>query len=489
MTPSVRPEPADDGRTLLVYGLGRSGLAVVERARGLGQPVAFFEARSGGADVERARALGATRLDDLAGWLERMREGGTVPALAIAAPGVRIDHPDLELLRQAGAEVIGEVEWVWRQVPGRFVGITGTAGKGSVTRWCGDTLAAAGVEVQVGGNIVPALAAVARPDALHVVEMSSFQLERCPTFAPDVAVILNLGEDHIDRHGSVAAYHRAKKNLIANLGPGHTLVINADDAVLRGWAAEAEARGVRVLRFSLEEPADAYLAENGEMYLGGSPLLQREELQVRGDHQVANALATALVTEACGLERQQIRGGLRAFRGVPGRYSPAGAIGNVRFIEDSIATRPLAVAAALRASGRPLVWLAGGQAKGADLTGLRELVSSHVDLLITFGQSADEFAAAYAGLTEIQRVSEESGDATMRTLVQRALAYLRDRHGGAGTVLLSPLATSFDQFTDYQARGAAFKRAVEQAGRENAAGASLASTVNANGQPPSPEHA
>ncbi len=493
MTPA--PGPSGDG--LLVYGLGRSGLAVVERARALDLPVAFYEARPGGADVERAQALGCHRVTDLATWLEHGQASGTVPAQAIAAPGVRIDHPDLELLRRAGVEVIGEVEWVWRLVPGRYVGVTGTAGKGSVTRWCGDTLAAAGVEVEVGGNIVPALAAVARPGALHMVEMSSFQLERCPTFAPDVAVILNLGEDHIDRHGSVAAYHRAKKNLLANLGEGHTLVINADDVVLRDWAEEAEARGVRVLRFSLERQADAHLAEDGQIHLAGRALLPRGELQVRGDHQVANALATALVAWACGLERQQIGEGLRAFQGVPGRYSPAGAVGNVRFIEDSIATRPLAVAAALRASERPLVWLAGGQAKGADLAGLSELVADRVDLLLTFGESADVFARAYEGLTEIERVKEGSGEATMRSLVDRALRYLAEHHGGAGTVLLSPLATSFDQFSDYKARGAAFRRAVEAAAGPGDADPSPAQQAGASGQTkdahrpqrPTPEHA
>lgn len=452
--------------SLLVYGLGRSGLAVVRRARQQGQPVLFHEAREGGADVEAALALGAERVDPDAGSvLER-------PHLVVAAPGVPIDHPHLQRLREAGSEVIGEVEWVWRQVPGRYVGITGTAGKGSVTRWCGDALLAAGLNAEVGGNIEPALAAVARPGAVHVVEMSSFQLERCPTFAPEVAVLLNLGEDHIDRHGSVAAYHAAKKNLLKELGPGHTLVINLDDPVLRTWAQEAEERGVTVRRFSLRAPADAHLAENGELRLGGRPLVNRNELKVRGDHQVANALATALTLQALGLDDPQIAAGLKAFEGLPGRYAPAGSVGSVRFVEDSIATRPLAVAAALGATPRPLVWLAGGQGKGANVNDLKELVAERVDLLLAFGASGEQFAQAYAGLTRVERVSEPTGDATMRTLVERATEYLEEEHGGAGHVLLAPLATSFDQFPDYQARGAAFRRAVsELAERRRAAGA------------------
>jgi len=454
---------ATTAASLFVYGLGRSGLAVVERARQQGTPVTFFEARADGPDVAAAVTLGARRVADLPAWLSARRAHTAAALLVVAAPGVRIDHPDLELFRQAGAEVIGEVEWVWRQVPGTYVAITGTAGKGSVTRWCGDTLLAAGHEVEVGGNIVPALAAVARPGAVHVVEMSSFQLERCPTFRPDVAVVLNLGEDHIDRHGSVAAYHQAKKNLLANLGAGSTLVLNVDDPVLAGWAAEAEARHVKVLRFSLRGPADAHLAQDGHLYLHGQPLLERGELRVQGDHQVANALATALATSASGATPEQVRAGLRAFEGLPGRYSYAGSVGAVTFLEDSIATRPLAVAAALQATPRPLVWLAGGQAKGANLTDLSPLVADKVDLLITFGHSGPEFALAYAGLTRVESVAEPTGAATMRTLVQRALAYLNGQHGGSGNVLLAPLATSFDQFADYEARGQAFRAAVEAA--------------------------
>lgn len=479
MNPLANPPQPQNAPPLLVYGLGRSGLAVVQRARGAGQAVQFFEARAAGADVDTAVAAGAERVQDVNNWIQRSTSGtgqqgagGTAaPGTVVAAPGVRIDHPDLELLRLAGAEVIGEVEWVWRHVPGRYIGVTGTAGKGSVTRWLADTLAVAGYEVEAGGNIEPALAAVARPGAVHVVEMSSFQLERCPTFAPEVAVILNLGEDHIDRHGSVAAYHQAKKNLIANLGRGSTLVLSADDPQLNRWGQEASERGVRVLRFSLRSEAessraDAYLDEAGQLWLLGRQLASRDDLRVRGDHQVANALATALAAAAVGADAAHVLAGLRAFEGLPGRYAPAGCVGNVTFVDDSIATRPLAVAAALSATPRPLVWLAGGQAKGASVTELKPLVAERVDLLITFGEAAQQFAQAYAGLTRIESVTQSTGPQTMRAVVQRALNYLDTEHAGRGHVVLAPLAASFDQFTDYQQRGAAFRAAVDAARQE-----------------------
>ncbi len=449
---------------LLVYGLGRSGLATVRRALadGAGTSVAFYERREAGEDVAEAERLGASRVRDVAAW------PGTTAGVVVAAPGVPIDHPDLAALRAAGHEVIGEVEWVYRRVPGRYLAVTGTAGKGSVTRWCADVLAAAGHDhagrdVVVGGNIDPALAAVAKPGALHVVEMSSFQLERCPTFAPDVAVLLNLGEDHIDRHGSVEAYHAAKRNLIANLGPGHTAVLNADDPLLEAWAAELDAKGVRVLRFSLRGEADAHLAPDGRLHLFGLPLLHESELQVLGRHQVGNALAVALACAAMGAGHASVAAGLKAFTGLPGRYAPAGSVGGVRFLEDSIATRPLAVAAALAATPRPLVWLAGGRSKGAAFDELKPLVAERVDLLVAFGESGAAFAAAFEGVTKVVRCDCPDGASTMRCVVDRALAFLRQEHGGVGHVLLAPLAASFDQFADYEERARAFRTAVADA--------------------------
>ena len=439
--------------TVLVYGLGRSGLAAARLAASQGHGVETFDVRRAGADLAAARALGATSLDSVE---------ATTAGICIAAPGVPIDHPDLARLRAMGVEVIGEVEWVYRTVPATFVGVTGTAGKGTVTRWIADTLVSGGVDAVAGGNIDPALAAVARPGATLVVELSSFQLERCPSLRPRVAVALNLGEDHIDRHGSVAAYHAAKRNLIRQQTPEDTFVFNADDPVLRTWAATASARA---LAFSLEGVADAaFDRARGMLSLGGDPLLEASALRVRGDHQIANALAVALACRELGLPRDAIAAGLRAFAGLPGRYAPAGSIGGVHFIEDSIATRPLSVAAALKATPAPLVWICGGRAKGASFEELHTLVRGRVSLLIGVGEAGPVFARAFARDTETLVCPEADGRAALASAVSAALRHLRERHGGAGHVLLAPLAASFDQFEDYVARGRAFREVVAEAG-------------------------
>lgn len=454
---------------VLVYGLGRSGGAVLELLARQGVAASFYDAKADGPDIERADAAGVPRLtpDDLqpAALLAARNAGTLAFDWCIAAPGVRIDHPDLDALRNAGIAVIGEVEWVWRTIPGRYLGVTGTAGKGSVTRWITDVLAKAGLNAIAGGNIDPALAKVATPGAIHVVELSSFQLERIDTFAPEVAVVLNLGEDHLDRHGDVASYHAAKKRILRNLDETSTVVLNRDDRRLREWAAATSAK---VLSYSLTPGADAFLAEDGHLILDGQPLLHRSQLEVIGDHQVSNALAVALAAQAAGAPRAAIAAGLEEFRGLPGRYAPAGRCGGVAFIEDSIATRPLAVAAALASTPRPLVWLAGGQDKGSDLESLVPIVAERVDLLVAYGASGPHLAAAFAAATEVRTVAHPDGEKALGTAVAIALEYLEGRHAGRGTVLLAPLAASFDQFDDYAHRAKVFRAVIDRLAKEHA---------------------
>ncbi|TVR93181.1 MAG: UDP-N-acetylmuramoyl-L-alanine--D-glutamate ligase [Trueperaceae bacterium] len=446
---------------LLVYGLGRSGGAVVRRARAAGDTVGFVDARRAGPDVDEALALGAERIEDVAAW----------PAdLCVAAPGVPIDHPDLERLRLLGSEVIGEVEWMARSLSARIVGITGTAGKGSVTRWLTDLLVAGGVDAIAGGNLDPALAAVARPDATWVVELSSFQLERCPTLRPDVAVVLNLGVDHLDRHVDVATYHAAKRSLLANLTPEQAFVFDAGDATLRRWAAATPARllpyatsaqAVALLRdeLGIECAASVHVIDD-VLRLGDTPLLGAAELRVQGRHQHANALAVAVAASELGLEHAAIERGLRAFPGLAGRYAEIGRLAGVRFIDDSIATRELAVAAALETTPAPIVWIAGGVDKGADVESLAGLVAERVTLMLGIGDSGARLCERVGAWTRSERIDASDGREAMRQAVRRAWEVLGSEHGASGSVLLAPLAASFDQFRDYRDRGDAFRAAI-----------------------------
>ena len=432
--------------TVLVYGLGRSGGAAARLLRRQGHEVWTFDAVAPQGDD--LSALGCRRTDAPL----------DVPAdLCIAAPGVPYDAPDLVTLRARGVETIGEVEWVYRTVAAEIVGITGTAGKTTVTRWVSHVLTEAGLDAPAGGNVDPALSAVAGAGRVLVTELSSFQLERCPTLKPSVAVILNLGEDHLDRHGSVAAYHAAKRQLIANLTAAETFVYNHDDPLLRCWA---DASPARTWGFSArDERAAAHLSED-VLTLHGEPLIGAAELQLSGPHHLLNALAVALACSAKGLSREEIRTGLKSFAGVPGRYSLVLERFGVRFIDDSVATRTLAVQAALAATPAPIVWIVGGQDKGAELGALEQIVRERVVRCIGIGEAGRAFTARVAAWTDTHYIGVRDGDAAMLAAVTEAADTLR---GGGGTVLLAPLAASFDQFRDYRDRARAFHHAAHRA--------------------------
>jgi len=434
---------------VLVYGLGRSGGAVARLLRRQGHEVWTYDAAAPQGDD--LTSLGCRRTDIPL----------TTPAeVCVAAPGVPYDAPDLVALRARGLETLGEVEWVYRTVEADIIGITGTAGKTTTTRWLSHALTKAGLDAPAGGNVDPALAAVAEPGRVLVTELSSFQLERCPTLKPSVAVILNLGTDHLDRHGSVGAYHAAKGQLIANLTAAETFIYNHDDPVLRAWAAGSPAR---TWGFSAHDARAAAHLTGDTLVLHGEPLLRAAALQLAGRHHLLNALAVALACSAKGLSRTAIRDGLTSFAGVPGRYSLVLEAAGVRFIEDSIATRTLAVQAALSATPAPIVWIVGGQDKGADLGPLEPLVRARVVRCIGLGEAGRAFAERVAAWTDTSYIDIRDGDAAMRAAVTQAAETLRE---GGGTVLLAPLAASFDQFRDYRDRARAFRRAAEAAAQE-----------------------
>lgn len=436
-------------QSVLVYGLGRSGGAVARLLRQQGIEVWTYDAKAPQGDDLASRGCHPTDtpLD-------------TPAELCVAAPGVPYTHPDLVALRARGLETIGEVEWVYRSVPAEIIGITGTAGKTTTTRLVSHILTGAGFNAPAGGNVDPALSAVAEPGATLVTELSSFQLERCPTLTPSIAVLLNLGIDHLDRYATVAAYHAAKRQLLKNLGPAETLVYNHDDPIAKSWA---DASPACHQSFSTVEPeADAHLGGN-TLILHGRPLVSTAELQLSGQHHLANALAATLVCAAKGLSDETISAGLKSFLGVPGRYSLVGEAAGVRFIEDSIATRTLAVQRALEATPAPIVWLVGGQDKGAALAPLEALVRERVAHCIGFGEAGPYFTRALSRWTETSIVTGADGETTMTKAVQLGSKLLES---SGGTVLLAPLGASFDQFRDYKERAEAFSRAARQMLRE-----------------------
>ncbi|MDB5044365.1 MAG: UDP-N-acetylmuramoylalanine--D-glutamate ligase [Deinococcus sp.] len=416
---------------ILIYGLGRSGRGVARFLAAEGLQADWLDARPAAEDTALVADLGF-------GPGDLSRPYSTV----VAAPGVPIDHPDLLTLAARGAEIIGEVALAARlrpQLP--MIGITGTAGKGSTTVLVAQLLRACGLAALEGGNIDPPLLDVVDRAEVAVVELSSFQLERVPGLRLPVAVITNLGIDHLDRHRTEAAYHAAKLNITA----GQT----ADDVLIVPAGLQVQTRA-KVQAFSPEALT----------LQGGRPILPAADLP-EGVHP-ANAAAAVLAAEAMLLHLgrpvnpELLAAALRSAQPVSGRFETVARIGNVRFIEDSIATRTLAVEAALLRATPPIAWLVGGRDKGADLAPLRAAAQGRVVRVIAFGEDGEKMARELNLPFEV--VQGTGGD---DIVLNAARAGLKALQGTGGTVLLAPIGTSFDLFKDYKARGLSFARAAQ----------------------------
>lgn len=422
----MRP-PLPDG-PVLVVGLARSGLAAAALLREHGIEVI-------GADSGAARDVSfeARFETDGVALLERVR-------CVVKSPGVPPRAPVVAAARERGLPVLGEVELAWRALPNEVIAVTGTNGKTTVTELLGHLHRTAAVPVAVAGNVGAPYAAVRAPASTTVVlEASSFQLADTTHFAPECAVLLNLAEDHTDWHGSLADYHAAKLLAFARQGNDDVAVAPSDLGVedLGGCAR-------RVL-FG-ERPDDAVSLRNATLWWAGEALVRVDELRLRGAHNVRNAMAAAAAALARGLPVDAVREGLRTFGGVAHRLEEVAERDGVLFVNDSKATNVASTLVALAAfAGREVHLILGGQAKGQDLSPLRDAA----------------FARAYLIGEAEPQLAEMLGERAARcSTLERAIAAARAAAGPGAVVLLSPACASWDQFDNFEARGQAFREAV-----------------------------
>ena len=427
----------------LVIGLGRSGLAAARLLAARGWTVTVTDRRS---EMELGEAL--DRLPPgvrtvLGGHPETALDG---VGLVVTSPGVPPDAPILRAAAARGLTVLPEIELAWRhrrEAP--LVAVTGSNGKSTVTSLIAAALCEGGIAAAAGGNLgTPASELVLKGGwDVWVLEVSSFQAEAFDEFRPDVAVLLNVSQDHLERHPDMEAYARAKYRLFARQRPEDTAVLNADDRL-----AAATPTAARRRRFSLEAPADATVRD-GTLVLDGEPLLPASALRIEGRHNVANALAAALAAEAAGAPREAIRRALERFEGLPHRHRTVAERGGVRWVDDSKATNVGAAAAALAGyPERSVHLILGGLGKGQSFEALAPAVRRAAVRVYLIGRDAGIIAEALEGTAPLERCG------TLEEAVRRAAAAARPGE----TVLLAPACASFDQFTDYAARGEAFAR-------------------------------
>ena len=441
---------------VVVVGGGRSGLSAAALLASRGANVTLSDSAS--------TLDGADRLRDLGVQVElgpHRPELLAAADLIVLSPGVPPTQPAVAAARRAGVPVMGEIELASRWINGRIVAITGTKGKSTTTTLTARMLQAAGMPAVAGGNLGMALSgqvAESRADTVHVVEVSSFQLETTETFHPWVAVLVNLSADHLDRHASFDEYAAAKARIFANQRPEDWAIVNADDA-----ASVALAAGTRARRFdfALDAPIADGIAIDGQHIVRrdagvSTRLMPLSAVHLPGRHLLADVLAATAAACVVGAPAAAIERAVEEFRGLEHALEQAGEVGGVRFINDSKATNIASARRALESFERGIVAIMGGRYKGGDFADLGDIAAARVDAIVTIGEASDRIAAALGQTVPVHHA------ASMREAVQRAFTLARP----GGVVLLAPACSSFDMFTDYAARGRAFKDEVRALARE-----------------------
>jgi UDP-N-acetylmuramoylalanine--D-glutamate ligase len=442
----MKPRPPLPPGPYLIVGLARSGEAAALALRARGEEVIGCDA---GAD-ERLREV-AGRLQRAGVEIHLDASGDALAARAgtlIKSPGVPQDAPAVRAAREAGVPVLGELELAWRLLDNDCIAVTGTNGKTTTTEWIGHIHREAGAPVAVAGNVGTALSSLVGlvdPRATIVCEASSFQLEDTEYFSPEAAVLLNLAPDHLDRHGSYEAYVAAKLRIFANQGNDDVAVI-PDDLGIEDIGGCA--RQVLFGRGAAAEVAD----RAGELWWVDRPLLATEELSLPGAHNVDNAMAAAAVCLARGIEPDAVATGLKSFAGVAHRLELIRTVDGVAYVNDSKATNVASTIVALRSYENGVHLIAGGRGKRQDFTPLAPLVAERCAAVYLIGEAAAEIERAIAGTGVPIAVL---GD------LERAVASASAAAGSGDVVLLSPACASYDQYTDFEARGDHFRALVE----------------------------
>ena len=445
-------------KKILIVGLGRSGVAVMEAALEMGAEVSIQDRKK----EERLdpQLMKTLRKNDIRTWF------GTVPTdmseydMVVLSPGVATD---LDFVREAkccGAEIVGELELAWQMASGHFVAITGTNGKTTTTTLTGEIFRGAGRDTQVVGNIgVPAVQGVrqAGEDTWLVTEVSSFQLETTDYFRPEISAILNLTPDHLNRHKTMENYGKAKAKIFMRQSSDQYCVANWDDKACFALTKDCPAC---VVPFSRMEELDfgAFVREgkivirdkDGEI----TEICGADELLIPGSHNLENALAAAAIGYFAGIDPEVIGETLQTFAGVKHRIELCGFIDGVQFVNDSKGTNTDAAIKAIEAMKENILLIAGGYDKKADFTEMIQTFPGRVKKAYLLGEVAEQIAetARANGFDQV----EICGD--MKTCVEHAFA---DAYPG-DVVLLSPACASWDMYDNFEQRGDHFKQCVKE---------------------------
>lgn len=451
------------GKRVLVVGLARTGVVTSLFAAGYGATVTATDEKPESELAESAARLRAAGVKlELGGHAQ---DAFLEQDLIVISPGVPAKLPPLELARARGIPVWSEIELAWRFLRGRLVAITGSNGKTTTTALVAHILKTAQIETLVGGNIgTPLLSLVesSSDSSVTVAEISSFQLETIEKFRPEIGVLLNLTPDHLDRHASLDEYTSAKMRLFENQIERDAAVLNADDPeVTRRMPSRPH-----VFWFSRQKRVaeGAFLRDDQIIFRhDGSEVAvaRRDEIPLRGEHNVENVLAACAASYLAGADPAAIASGVKTFRGVEHRLEFVAEVSGVAFYNDSKATNVDAARKAVEAFPGPLIVILGGKDKGSPYTPLRELLHDRARVAIVIGAAAEKIAADLGDAVAVEHAGT----------LDRAVPLAMERARPGDVVLLAPACSSFDQFENYEQRGRIFKQLVAQLEKHSAAGA------------------
>lgn len=445
------------GKKVLVVGLGKSGLAAALFLRRRGAQVTVSDVRSAEALAKDIPALleeGIMVETGGHGLLTFRRQD-----LIVVSPGVPLDTPELVQVKSFGLPIIGELELAARFLKGRSVAITGSNGKTTTTALVGEILEAAGFPTLVGGNIgVPVVALIdeSTDETWSVLEVSSFQLETTEQFHPNIAVILNITPDHLDRHGTFESYARAKERIFAAHTEQDHVVLNADN--VRAAAAAKRSKG-KVFWFSMEHPVPrgAWVESGFVVYREAKDtptetVIPLSSIPLKGEHNVENVLAAVCATRLAGAPVDAIRQAIEKFKAVEHRLEYVATLNGVEYYNDSKATNVDATAKAIAAFSGGVHLILGGKDKNSDYTQLADLLRTRVRAVYTIGSAAAKIESQLRGMVPLQSCE------TLEKAVNAAAGAARPGE----VVLLAPACSSFDQFESYEHRGRVFKELVNE---------------------------
>jgi UDP-N-acetylmuramoylalanine--D-glutamate ligase len=425
--------PPLPGGPYLIVGLARSGVAAARMLAGRGEVVGVDRGRP-----ELPDGIEAHLESDGLDLLERA-------AVVVKSPGVPREAPVIAAALKRGLPVVGELELAWRLLPNRFVAVTGTNGKTTTTELLAAVYRAGGRPAAVAGNVGTPLASLVGEvdaDVTIVCEVSSFQAEDAVEFAPDAALLLNITEDHLDRHGSFEAYRQAKLSLFSRQTPEQLAVGPAE--------IELPGEGRRV---SFGGPGADLERYGDELRWHGEPVARAGEIRLRGEHNLENAMGAAATALADGIEAAAVRAALAEFAGVPHRLEEVGSVGGVLYVNDSKATNVSSAVRGIEAFDGGVHAILGGSLKGGGFEGLRDALTGRARAAYLIGEAAERLAADLDGTVPLRRSDD------LESAVREASEAARP----GDVVLLSPACASFDQFRDYEERGERFRSLVPPA--------------------------